>query len=249
MKLARSTWSPEQLAPLGMLRFSNGRSGSGFCWHSPHSLMAFDRCRPGPPGCFRHVCLLRPKPREDDHHGLIVSFRALAGALELPLGSSSSHGIRVSPSRRYTSRRPLPGAEAPFGPALPHAGSRSTLVVSRHLDGFLRTGVTGLLHPATDQGFAAFHACRRPEPSEDDSTRRGQSPRRGSHPSKTFPRQQPHRITAAVAFLPLPSCPAPHPAETGCLADHPSPKREAYTRVPTPIAIPPRPEGAVDRDL
>jgi hypothetical protein len=33
---------------------------------------------------------------------------------------------------------------------------------------------------------------------------RGPSPRRGSHPSKSFPRQQPYRITAAVAFLPLP---------------------------------------------
>jgi hypothetical protein len=42
------------------------------------------------------------------------------------------------------------------------------------------------------------------------------SPRRGSYPSKSSPRQQPHRITAAVALLPL--LPAPtmlRPAEAG----------------------------------
>ena len=50
----------------------------------------------------------------------------------------------------------------------------------------------GLLHPTVGQGFVAFRALQR-------------SPRRGSHPPKTSPRQQPHRISAAVAFLPLPS--------------------------------------------
>jgi len=39
--------------------------------------------------------------------------------------------------------------------------------------------------------------------------RRPFSPRRGSHPSKGSPRQQPYRITAAVALLPFPSIPSP----------------------------------------
>jgi hypothetical protein len=43
--------------------------------------------------------------------------------------------------------RPLPGAEAPFGPTLPNAWSRSALVVSRHLDGFLRAEGRGFVAP------------------------------------------------------------------------------------------------------
>jgi len=40
--------------------------------------------------------------------------------------------------------------------------------------------------------------------------RRPFSPRRGSHPSKGSPRQQPYRITAAVALLPFPVDPLAH---------------------------------------
>jgi hypothetical protein len=70
------------------------------------------------------------------------------------------------------------------------------------------------------------------------------SPRRGSHPSKTSPRQQPYRITAAVAFLPLPSCPARVPTEAGVLADRRPPKRVTYIRGPYPrVAVLPCPEG------
>jgi hypothetical protein len=60
------------------------------------------------------------------------------------------------------------------------------------------------------------------------------SPRRGSHPSKSSPRQQPYRITAAVAFLPLPSCPARVPTEAGVLADRHTPRRVTYTRESLP---------------
>lgn len=73
-------------------------------------------------------------------------------------------GFEGRPSTGIPPARPLPGAEAPFGPTLPCAGSRSVLVVSHHLGGFLRAEVTGLLHPATGPGFAAFHACRRRTP-------------------------------------------------------------------------------------
>jgi len=58
------------------------------------------------------------------------------------------------------------------------------------------------------------------------------SPQRGSHPSKISPRQQPFRITAAVAFLPLPSCPARVPTEAGVLADRRVPRRATYIRGP-----------------
>jgi hypothetical protein len=70
------------------------------------------------------------------------------------------------------------------------------------------------------------------------------SPQRGSHPSKTSPRQQPYRITAAVAFLSLPSCSARVPTEAGVLADRRVPRRATYIRCSLPWrAGPSRPEG------
>jgi len=42
-----------------------------------------------------------------------------------------------------------------FGQPLPHGRSRSALVVSHHLDGFLRTRFAGLLHPAASRGSLA----------------------------------------------------------------------------------------------
>jgi hypothetical protein len=49
-----------------------------------------------------------------------------------------------------------------FGSEVPPSKSRSVLVVSHHLDGFLRSEVAGLLHPAADLGFAAFPASGHP---------------------------------------------------------------------------------------
>ena len=70
------------------------------------------------------------------------------------------------------------------------------------------------------------------------------SPQRGSHPSKTSPRQQPYRITAAVAFLPLPSCPAQLPTEVGVLADRHTPRRVTYTCDSLPgLPFRPAPKG------
>jgi len=80
---------------------------------------------------------------------------------------------------------------------------RSALVVSHHLGGFLRAGAAGLLRPAAGCGVrrvarSGFQTARR------HPARPSRFPRRISYPSKSSPRQQPHRITAAVAFLPLP---------------------------------------------
>jgi len=80
--------------------------------------------------------------------------------------------------------------------------SRSVLVVSHHLDGFLRAKAAGLLHPATSLEVRRVSRCRPPAlPKGADC--RPRFSRRGSYPSKGSPRQQPYRITAAVALLPL----------------------------------------------
>jgi hypothetical protein len=147
-------------------------------------------------------------------------------------------GFECRPPAGIPPARPLPGAEAPFGPTPPSADSRSALVVSHHLDGFLRTRVTGLLHPATSQGFAAFPAVRLPVPPESSAVHRVLSPRRVSHPSKSSPHQQPYYITAAVAFLPLPSCPARVPTEIGVLADRHAPRCATYTRDCPTLGLP-----------
>jgi hypothetical protein len=107
---------------------------------------------------------------------------------------------------RVHSREPKP----PSARWVPAIGSSSVHVVPPHLDGFLRAEVAGLLHPAAGPGFVAFHAHRGllPEAVRRRSGARDpqwRSPRRGSHPSKSSLRRQPHRITAAVASLPLPS--------------------------------------------
>jgi len=124
----------------------------------------------------------------------------------------SSRGIRLVLALlptclpRVHSREPEP----PLARWVPPTGSRAVLVVPPHLDGFLRAEEAGLLHPAAGQGFVAFHAS--PASVHSHVRRRDthgphgwRSPRRGSHPSKSSLRRQPHRIAAAVASLPLPS--------------------------------------------
>ena len=125
-------------------------------------------------------------------------------------------GFECRPSAGIPSARPLPGAEAPFGPTLPHAGSRSALVVSHHLDVLLRTKVTGLLHPATSLGFAAFRACRFPATPEGAQFIGLLSPRRGSHPSKTSPRQQPYHITVVICLPAVTVLPGAGPDRGRC---------------------------------
>lgn len=125
-------------------------------------------------------------------------------------------GFECRPPTGIPQLRQLPGAEAPFGPALPHADSRSALVVSHHLDGLLRNWVTGLLHPATGQGFAAFHAFRLPVPPEGDLAGRVPIPATRFTPFEEFPSSvaAPHhcgRCLPAVTVLPG----AGVPAETG----------------------------------
>jgi hypothetical protein len=116
-------------------------------------------------------------------------------------------GFECCPPAGIPPARPLPGAEAPFGPALPHASSRSALVVSHHLDGLLRAKVTGLLHPVTSLGFAAFRACQASTTPEDDAASRVALPATRFTPFEDFPSPAavPHhcsRCLPAVTVLP-----------------------------------------------
>jgi len=116
-------------------------------------------------------------------------------------------GFEGRPPAGMPPTRPLPGAEAPFGSTLPHADSCSAFVVSHHHDGLLRAGVAGLLHPATCQGFAAFRACRFPEPPEGGAARRSALPATRFTPFEDFPSPAavPHhcgRCLPAVTVLP-----------------------------------------------
>jgi hypothetical protein len=100
------------------------------------------------------------------------------------------------------------GSMSRFGRRVSDRRSRSVLVVSHHLDGFLRPGpsrnsvhrVAGLLHPAADPGVrcvslvVAATIARRLDHV---------SPQRGSHPLEKSPHHQPFRIAAAVAPSPL----------------------------------------------
>jgi hypothetical protein len=96
---------------------------------------------------------------------------------------------------------------------VPIPTSCSVHVVSHHLDGFLRTRAVGLLRPTPGLEVHCVSADRDPRSprTEVRDTVGGQppSPQCGCHPSKGYPRQQPYRITAALAFLPLPSLGSP----------------------------------------
>jgi hypothetical protein len=150
----------------------------------------------------------------DDPRGLGIPFWALVALLEPLAIRRTGPGFLLSWPFRNSSPPYEPAASTPrapkhsFGPTFPHANSRSALVVSHHLDDFLRTRAAGLLRPATGLGFVAFPATvthHRVEPKLDAPWNRSVlTSRHGSDPSKGSPHQQPYRITAAVALLPLP---------------------------------------------
>jgi len=150
------------------------------------------------------------RPAEGSLVVFCLSFRALDAPLELlatskEVSSSSSRGIRsltapLSLDRMCVhSRKPRPPSARRCHPP----ESRSALVVSHHLDGFLHTWAAGLLHPADDSGVRRVSFRSVPSLPEGGSVTSRSSPRRESYPSKSSPRPQPYRITAAVALLPL----------------------------------------------
>ena len=125
-----------------------------------------------------------------------------------------SLGIRSGyhPSADMPLSRSLPGAEAPFGLTVPPARLVPPSWFLTTMTVYSAQEVAGLLHPATDRGFAAFPDARGPIPSAPRGSGHrspGSFPATRFTPSEDFPRRQPYRITAAVALLPLPSLPAP----------------------------------------
>jgi len=66
-------------------------------------------------------------------------------------------------------------------------------------------------------GFAAFPYRSRRLPKQ--GRRSGTFPQRNSHPSKETPRRQPHRVTAAVALLPLARRASRRPFRDACCQD------------------------------
>jgi hypothetical protein len=128
----------------------------------------------------------------------------------------AGHAHRLSPPN--LTRTPSPStdpAERPLPQALPPASaperpsleSCSVLVVSHHLDGFLRSEVAGLLHPAAGHGVRCVSHTPVPEPARTASRslggRRKCRPRSAFHTPRRIPRQQPHHVTVAVAPLPF----------------------------------------------
>jgi len=153
----------------------------------PTPSMAFGRCRPGPSRFSRLFRLPRPKPRNGGPHELGLSFRALAKALETPLGGSSSHGIRRVPLRRHA-----PCASTPGGRSLRRTDgasrqSRSALVVSHHLDGFLRAKGCGFVAPRCQPGVRRVSCLPPPASPEGDKRGSGTVPATRFTPFEEFP--------------------------------------------------------------
>jgi len=104
-------------------------------------------------------------------HAAFQSGSALTDLLPWPRSRRAASNRRFSPSVRR--RAPFPLSTDPAGRPLPQAlppasvaenpspQSRSTLVVSHHLDGFLRPEVAGLLHPAASHEVRRV-SCHRP---------------------------------------------------------------------------------------
>jgi hypothetical protein len=171
--------------------------------------MTFGRRRPGSPGDSPHVSLPWPKPRKGGPRGLHLSFRALVDTLEPPCVGSSSRGIGV-PAADVPHSRQLRGAS-------PKASSR-------------RTGAAGCRFMFRPRGFAPPRrfaprvSCGSVAPRNRSRVHRvscvpaGRSPEGGQDAGissrgafRTLRRvplvSSRKRITATVAFLPLPSCP------------------------------------------
>jgi hypothetical protein len=123
--------------------------------------------------------------------------------------------VRLFPFADIPGARPLPRAESEdkvrFGPAVPtanHVPSSRFLTAST---GCSVLQAAGLLRPAASRRVHCVlrpMVARAPEaPPRRMSETVGpaeRAPQCGSHPPKSSPRQQPYRITAAVALLSLP---------------------------------------------
>jgi hypothetical protein len=249
VELTGSPGSQKSLAPLRVPRFFHIRSGNEFCWHSSHSLMTF---RPLPVRASRVFPSRLPSAAEAlDRRpswpsSLLQSARKSAETSSRgPLLSwDSSVALPQAYLQRVHSQEPkLPSGRRRQAPThVPPSWFRTTTTVSSAL----KSRVCCTPQPA--KGSLRFARAASPLHPKAARLVGVRSPQRGSHPSKISPRQQPYRITAAVAFLPLPSCPARFPTEVGVLADRHTPRRVTYTCDSLPwLAVPACPEGLVVR--
>jgi hypothetical protein len=130
---------------------------------------------------------------------LVVSARPLRLSRFAVSGSPSSRCADPKINARHRARGP--------DGATRHA--RSALVVSHHLDGFLRAAAAGLLRPAADPEVRRVPSrFTRVDPKASRGCALG--PRDATDPSKGFPRQEPCRVTATASPLPFPLMPALH---------------------------------------
>jgi len=238
LELDGSSGSQKSLSSCGITRLFSHHAGSRpfgiLC-----SLRDLSPLPAGPSRVSRRSDQPRPKSWYDRPHNLVLSYRALVQELVSPLGDPSSreiHSYLVCPPADVPPMRPLPGAEAPFGSTVPTVESRSAFVVSHHHDGFLRTRVTGLLHPATGQGFAAFRASQ-PQCNPKATLDTVGSPREAFHTLRRVP-----LVCSRTASLrPLPSCrfrpPPGTPTSRSQEAYRPSPTEAESGRL---CALPPK---------
>jgi hypothetical protein len=142
------------------------------------------RSSDGAAPCPRHLAMTRIRA---DPRGLGSPSEHSSAAL-VGLSSTSSRGIRRCwpprprlspqpetrtphpstdpPPKRWClpAERPLPQTFPPASaPEMPSLESCSVLVVSHHLDGFLRSEVAGLLHPAAGHGVRCVSGQSRPQ--------------------------------------------------------------------------------------
>jgi hypothetical protein len=107
----------------------------------------------------------------------------------------------VRPPTGTPLERPLPGAQGPLRSDDSTARSRSAFVVSHHHDGLLHSKATGLLHPATGQGFDAFPASQ-PQRSPKAALEAVGIPRDAVHTLRRVPLAS----SRTASLRPLPSC-------------------------------------------
>ena len=126
----------------------------------------------------------------------------------LPLSRFTGLPSTVSCSRVHSPTPPQ--ATAPFGPAVPTAGSRSALVLSQHLDGLLRiehSRACCIPHPVL--GFARFPAFRPRSPAEAVRGCRSPFPRARYTPRRIPLTHSRYASPRPVAFLTFPAAPSP----------------------------------------
>jgi hypothetical protein len=173
--------------------------------------MAFGRCRPGPSRSSRLCRPPWPKPRHDSPRELGLSFKALAKALETPLGGSSSHGIRRVPLHRHAQRASTPGGRSLRWTDGATRQSRSALVVSHHLDGLLRTKGCGSVAPRCQSRVRRVSCLPASNVARGRQEGVGYSPRDAVHTLRRV-----SLVSSRTASLrPLPSCRYRSPLDCG----------------------------------